>query len=177
VSANSGTTVRALFLSVLVMVALFGSLVVLQLGGTAAGADAEFTVVEGAGGLLVPINEATTMADLAREWQLPVLIVARSGLGTLNHTALTVQAARARGLDVLGVVLNRWPEDPDVATRTNPAELEQLTDVEVLGRLPELPEVDTEGAHLGRLGEAVADTVDLTPVFDSIDRSPTHART
>ena len=64
----------------------------------------EFMLVEGAGGLLVPIDAATDMADLARELALPLLVVARPALGTVNHTRLTLEAARARGLAVLGVV-------------------------------------------------------------------------
>lgn len=139
-------------------------------------AEAELALVEGAGGLLVPVTEDATMADLAARWQLPVLIVARSGLGTLNHTALTVERARAHGLEVLGVVLNRWPEDPDVATRTNPAELERLTEVPVLGRLPELPDVDTaEGRRTG-LREATTRSIDLQPLLDLTDRSRPHAQ-
>jgi len=63
-------------------------------------------LVEGAGGLLVPFDERTDMADLARALDLPVLIVARTALGTINHTRLTLEAADARGLDVLGVVLS-----------------------------------------------------------------------
>jgi dethiobiotin synthetase len=64
----------------------------------------EFMLVEGAGGLLVPIDRQTDMADLARELGLPLLVVARSGLGTVNHTRLTLEAARARGLEIFGVV-------------------------------------------------------------------------
>ena len=64
-------------------------------------------LVEGAGGLLVPLTERETYADLAVALGLPVLVVARAGLGTVNHTALTVEALRARGLALAGVVLNR----------------------------------------------------------------------
>lgn len=139
-------------------------------------AEAELALVEGAGGLLVPVTEDATMADLAARWQLPVLIVARSGLGTLNHTALTVETARAHGLDVLGVVLNRWPTSPDVATRTNPAELERLTGAPVLGRLPELPDVDTADGRRTGLHEATASRIDLQPLLDLTDRSRPHAQ-
>lgn len=79
--------------------------------------EAELMLVEGAGGLLVPIDPGRTMADLAAGLELPLLIVARPGLGTINHTLLTVEAARARGLHVLGVVFSRadqrvGPEEP-----------------------------------------------------------------
>lgn len=65
-----------------------------------------FMLVEGAGGILVPFDEKTTMATLVKELALPVLIVARASLGTINHTLLTLEACEARGLDILGVVLS-----------------------------------------------------------------------
>jgi 8-amino-7-oxononanoate synthase/dethiobiotin synthase len=98
----------------------------------------DVVVVEGAGGLLVPINETETMADVAAALQVPVLVVALPGLGTLNHTALTVEAARARGLVILGVALSRFPHEPDAAEATNPAELERLCGVEIVGVVPEV---------------------------------------
>jgi dethiobiotin synthetase len=81
------------------------------------GDEAELVLVEGAGGLLVPIDPGRTMADLAAALELPLLVVARPSLGTINHTLLTVEAARARGLNVLGVVFSRadsriGPEEP-----------------------------------------------------------------
>jgi len=75
-------------------------------GVRAAIARHAFTLVEGAGGLLVPIAAGYTMADLARDLALPLVIVARARLGTLNHTHLTLEAARARGLRVAGVVIS-----------------------------------------------------------------------
>ncbi len=65
-----------------------------------------FVLVEGAGGLLVPIDAGTDMADLARAFDLPLLLVARAALGTVNHTRLSLEVAEARGLEVLGVVLS-----------------------------------------------------------------------
>jgi dethiobiotin synthetase len=73
-------------------------------------------VVEGAGGVLVPLGPATTMLDLAATLRLPVVVVARAGLGTLNHVLLTVDAVRRRALDVAGVVLNE-PAPSDEASR------------------------------------------------------------
>lgn len=66
----------------------------------------DFMLVEGAGGILVPFDEKTTMADLAIRLELPLLIVARASLGTINHTLLTLEACASRGLDVLGVVVS-----------------------------------------------------------------------
>jgi len=70
-------------------------------------ADAELTIVEGAGGLLVPLAGALTIADLVARLDLPLLIVARTRLGTINHTLLTAEVARRRGLRLLGVIFSR----------------------------------------------------------------------
>ncbi len=93
-------------------------------------ARSELVVVEGAGGLLVPVKERVTYADLANMWNLPIVIVARSKLGTINHTLLTLRVARAQGLKVLCVVLNEY-EALDIAERTNPGVIESLGDCKV----------------------------------------------
>lgn len=95
----------------------------------AAGADA--LVVEGVGGLLVPLSEEHDIRDLAVALGLPVVIAARPGLGTINHSLLTVQAARAAGLDVRAVVLTPWPRAPSVMERSNRETIAQRGDVEV----------------------------------------------
>jgi dethiobiotin synthetase len=89
-------------------------------------------VVETAGGLLVPLRRDWLQIEQIERWGLPVLLVARSGLGTLNHTLLSLEALRRRGLEVLGLVLN-GPLHPD-----NPRTLEALGDVPVLAELPPL---------------------------------------
>jgi dethiobiotin synthetase len=93
-------------------------------------------LVEGAGGLLVPLTPRETYADLAVALGLPVLVVARAGLGTVNHTALTVEALRARRLAVAGVVLNRTAAEDDPSVPHNAAEIERLTGAPVLATLP-----------------------------------------
>ncbi len=81
----------------------------------------DYMIVEGIGGLLVPIDDKTCVADLAAELALPLVIVARAGLGTINHTLLTVEAARARDLPIAGIVLNRYqPDSATLAEETNP---------------------------------------------------------
>ncbi len=93
-------------------------------------------LVEGAGGILVPLTESHTMADLAVVLGLPVLVVARDGLGTINHTALTVEAALIRGIEVSGVILNSVHPGTSAETiQSNAAEIERLVDVPVLGVL------------------------------------------
>lgn len=104
------------------------------------GASAEAVVVEGVGGLLVPLSERYLVRDFAVELGLPVVVVARPGLGTINHTLLTVEAARAVGLHVAAIVLNPWPDAPTTMEADNRRTIAGLTGVRVhtLARLPEL---------------------------------------
>lgn len=95
----------------------------------------ESLIVEGAGGWLVPITRDFFVADLAAEFALPVVVVVANRLGALNHTLLTVQAIRSRGLVCAGIILNHTlpPTDvPDIAITTNRAMLEDLLDVPIL---------------------------------------------
>jgi dethiobiotin synthetase len=92
-------------------------------------------VAEGAGGLLVPLTETAYIIDLAEQLELPVLLVARSTLGTINHTLLSIEALRRRGLPLAGVVLN-GPETPH-----NRAAIEKYGNVDVIAEIPWLPEV------------------------------------
>ena len=87
-------------------------------------------VVEGIGGLRVPLAEDAEVVDLVADLDLPVVVVARSGLGTLNHSALTVEALERRGCRVHGVVLNEY-EGASLAERTNPEVLTEMTGVPV----------------------------------------------
>ena len=108
---------------------------------TKAGDGFDRVVVEGAGGLLVPVWGDVTMADLAGALGAGLVVVARPTLGTLNHTALTLEAARGRGLPVDGLVISGWPADPGVTEQTN---LERLSAMApVLGLLPCYPHLDT----------------------------------
>jgi dethiobiotin synthetase len=88
-------------------------------------------IVEGVGGLLVPLREDFSVCDLAVALGLPVLIAARPGLGTINHTLLTLQAARGAGLDVRAVVLTPWPDEPTVLQRSNRDTIAEIGQVEV----------------------------------------------
>jgi dethiobiotin synthetase len=103
----------------------------------AAAADADAIVCEGVGGFLVPLSPAYLVRDLAAELGYPLVIVASPGLGTINHTLLTVESARAAGLEVGAVVLNPWPDNPSEIERDNRKTIASLADVEVL-TLPRL---------------------------------------
>ncbi|MDI9884921.1 dethiobiotin synthase [Streptomyces sp. HNM0645] len=98
----------------------------------------DLVLVEGAGGLLVRFDgQGGTLADAARLLGAPVLVVAPAGLGTLNATALTAEALRARSLEPLGVVVGSWPAAPDLAARCNLADLPEAAGAGLLGAVPE----------------------------------------
>ncbi len=111
----------------------------------------DVVLVEGAGGLLVPIADGYLMADLARDLSLPLIIVARPGLGTINHTALTIECARGRGLSVLGFVINAFPGSPDPAERTNPGAILGQTEAPLLGVYPEDSSLGVAEGALGAM--------------------------
>jgi dethiobiotin synthetase len=100
-------------------------------GVRAAAAPADTLVVEGVGGLLVPLGPDADVRDLATTLGLPLVIVARPGLGTINHTLLTLEAAHRAGLRVAGVVLTPWPERPDAVLRSNRETIAALGEAEV----------------------------------------------
>ena len=114
----------------------------------AAGRDA-LLVCEGVGGLMVPITTGYLVRDLAVDLGLPVVVAARPGLGTINHTLLTVEAARAAGLSVAGVVMTPWPAEPSVMERSNRETVERLAGVQVSTLPPPRPDALAEaGAGL-----------------------------
>jgi dethiobiotin synthetase len=108
-------------------------------------------VVEGVGGLLVPLTDDFTVRDLAVELALPLLIAASPGLGTINHTLLTIEAARAVGLSVAGVVLTPWPSEPSQMEQSNRATIKRLGGVEVATLEIANPDI----ASLARAGNSV----------------------
>ncbi|MEU5692554.1 dethiobiotin synthase [Actinosynnema sp. NPDC020468] len=98
----------------------------------------DLVLVEGAGGLLVRFDdEGTTIADAAWALNAPVLVVAHAGLGTLNTTALTAEALLRRGIESVGVVVGRWPAEPDLAALCNLVDLPEAAGAPLLGVLPD----------------------------------------
>jgi dethiobiotin synthetase len=116
---------------------------------SAAGAQADALVCEGIGGLMVPLTTGYLVRDLAIDLGLPLLIAARTGLGTINHTLLTVGAARAVGLRVAAVVMTPWPADPEPIERSNRETIERLAELPVCG----LPRTDP--GSLAEVGAAL----------------------
>jgi dethiobiotin synthetase len=104
----------------------------------AAAASADALVCEGVGGLLVPLTRDYLVRDLAAELGLPLVIAACPSLGTINHTLLTIEAARMAGLDVAAIVLTPWPERPTAIEESNRETISVLGEV----RVETLPELD-----------------------------------
>ena len=113
----------------------------------------DLVVVEAAGGALVPFSDGVDMAALASMLGLPVVVAARPGLGTLNHTLLTLEALHRRGLTVLGVVISGYPGDPGLDALTNPSTLARLTPLPLLGAIAHDPGIDVEAGRAGRLAQ------------------------
>ncbi|MGF7235946.1 MAG: dethiobiotin synthase [Frankia sp.] len=140
----------------------------LELVGTARSIDTlagtrRLVLVEGAGGLLVRYDpDGRTVADLARALGAPLVVVTEPSLGTLNATALTLEAMAHRGLELAGLVLGSWPASPDLAARSNVSDLEMLAARPLSGAIP---------AGAGQLDPATFQTVaraGLAPAFGGI---------
>lgn len=117
----------------------------------AAGDACDALVAEGVGGLLVPLSQTLSVRDVAVALGLPVVVAARPALGTINHTLLTLEAARAAGLDVRAVVVGPWPAQPSTMERSNVASIAALGDVAVAT----LPHVALEPGALAAAGAAL----------------------
>jgi dethiobiotin synthetase len=115
----------------------------------AASANADALICEGVGGLLVPLTPGFLIRDLALDLGMPLLVAARPGLGTINHTLLTLEAARTAGLSVAAVVLTPWPGDPTGMERSNRETIESIGAAPVHG----LPA--TTPAGIAQAGEAL----------------------
>ncbi|HEY7746219.1 MAG TPA: dethiobiotin synthase [Desulfuromonadales bacterium] len=114
----------------------------------------DFTIVEGAGGLMVPLAGGQLIADLVLQLGLPLLVVCRPGLGTINHTLLTVLAARTMGIPLAGFIINGMPQQPDAAEAQAPHTLASLASADLLGVLPRVEGDERE--KIGVLTQAIA---------------------
>jgi dethiobiotin synthetase len=119
--------------------------------------QSDFTIVEGAGGLMVPLCGKYTFLDLAAELGLPLVIVGRAGLGTINHTVLTVEAARARGVAISGIILNHSTGNGvGAASETNPKAIEALTGIKPFVT-PYTPGAKSGNKALAKIGESLSE--------------------
>ncbi|MBI3306935.1 MAG: dethiobiotin synthase [Candidatus Omnitrophica bacterium] len=126
----------------------------------------DFVIVEGIGGLLVPLTKDYFVSNLIREFRLPVVIVSRAGLGTINHTLLTVDAAVIRGFDIRGIIFNRIPAvNYSIAEVTNPKVIHDLSGVPILGGLPEIEGLNVESCRFGKLREIFQERIQIDKIL------------
>lgn len=104
----------------------------------------DFVLVEGAGGLMVPLSGGFLMADLVKRLDIPMLVITRPNLGTVNHTLLTIFTAKQLGIDVKGFIINNYPAKPDEAEQYAPHMLDSLSGAPLLGLFPHIPAMDQE---------------------------------
>ena len=127
----------------------------------------DITLVEGAGGLLVPLTHSLTFADLALRLRLPLLLVVGNRLGAISHALLTVRAARAQGLEVLGYIVNALDSVSDLATETNAAVLAEWLGP-ALGNLPHLGTIETTDEERNRLARAGEASIHIDALLKSL---------
>ena len=126
-----------------------------------------FLVVEGIGGLAVPITARLTVMDLALRFGLPLLVVARPGLGTLNHTKLTLAYAKAKKIPVIGVILNQTQNHKTgLAEKNNPAALTAFCKVPILGNIPFIKGLELHGSGLNRAVMRVGRHIRMEALMD-----------
>lgn len=118
----------------------------------------DFVIVEGAGGLMVPLAGGLLVADLVKLLSLPLLVVARPDLGTVNHTILTCMTARQLEIDVRGVIVNKFPENPGLAESTAPHLIDSLSGAPLLGRFPKTTALESAAA-----AEEIAEWLSVQP--------------
>ena len=116
----------------------------------------DYLIVEGIGGIMVPLTISNTLADFAKAADLPVIIIARPSLGTLNHTILTINACKEYGLKIAGIVVNSMSRRPGLVERNNPDALKKLTNAPIIGIIPKLRFPSYSSA-----GRAIEKSIDL----------------
>jgi dethiobiotin synthetase len=116
----------------------------------------DFMIVEGIGGIMVPLTENESVADFARRAGLPAVIVSTPMLGTLNHTLLTVMACKEFGINIKGIIVNKMPKRPSIVEQKVPEVIERLTGIRVLGTLP-----FSKGANYSAIGKMIEKAIDF----------------
>ncbi len=126
----------------------------------------DFLIVEGIGGILVPITKDCLVADMILELGLPLVIVTRPNLGTINHTLLTIREAERCGIAIKGLIFN-WTNEQEagIAEKTNPGIIEELSGIPVLGVLPFNPEVDVYSLKTSHLTKQVLENIDIDKIL------------
>ncbi len=120
----------------------------------------DFLIVEGIGGIMVPLTEKEHVADFAKQIGLPVVIVSQPALGTINHTLLTIMACRQFDLDLKGIIINKMPKKPIIIEQKTPKFLEKWSGIPILGILPFLKSVN----YL-RMGKMIEEKIQLNELL------------
>lgn len=126
----------------------------------------DIVIVEGAGGIAVPLKNRFLISDLIKCLGLPAIIVARPDIGTINHTFLTVEYAKKCGISIIGVVINNYRGG--TVEETNPKKIEELTGVKVLGIIPHDPTIDVESGKPGNIVSLLEQYVNIKAIRDFI---------
>jgi dethiobiotin synthetase len=125
----------------------------------------EILFVEGAGGILVPIRKDFFFVDLIKRWNVPVIVVSRLGIGTINHTLLTTRYLKQEGIRVVGVILNDSDSRNDPSKKSNPEILARYLDVPLLGVFPYQEALAKGERPREALAPIVADHIDMGPII------------
>jgi dethiobiotin synthetase len=125
----------------------------------------EYLVIEGIGGIGVPIKDDYVVANLIKDLDLPLIVVSRPTLGTINHTYLTVKFAQSMGLTVKGVIINRMPHHKGIAEQTNPKAIEQLCKIPIVGIVPY---DEKTSLSKGKIGNTILESLDNPNLLDCL---------
>lgn len=126
----------------------------------------DYLIVEGIGGMLVPIKKNYLVANMIREMDLPIVIVSHVSLGAINHTLLTVDSALIRGFPIKGIIFNRAPlVNYSLAELTNPRAIHELTSLPVLGTLPDIEDLDVDRCRFGNLKAIFEERINVDQIL------------
>ncbi len=120
-------------------------------------------IVEGAGGIAVPLKKGLLISDLIARFSMPAIIVSRAGLGAINHTFLTVEHARKKGISLIGVIINNYHGGK--VEETNPKIIAELTGVPVLGIVPNDTKINVDEGSLGNIVSHVEKNVNIEKII------------
>ena len=129
----------------------------------------QFMVVEGAGGLLVPIAKGVLLPELIRLLGLPIIVVARSTLGTINHTLLTISYCQQQGLECAGFIISKATQDADPSEASNPQVIAQFSNVPFLGTVPYLRDHARIKGNRAFLAQIFTEHIDIQGLLKQLD--------